>query len=193
VIAVIAIVLSLGGSAIAARHYLINTAQQISPKALRELATMNPNQGSGSTGAPGAAGSPGPAGPAGPQGPQGPGGERGPAGPQGPPGDSVGSGGGGNVDWAVVGEAGNLARGSDPGITSSRTEGEGTGSYTVNFSHGVGECAYEATVAGSTGASIPGYITVHPAGAGSPESIVVQTSGTNGILADRGFDLSVLC
>jgi hypothetical protein len=64
VIAAVALFFALGGSAIAARHYLITSTSQIKPSVLKELR--------GATGAAGAEGAAGPAGPAGVTGPQGP-------------------------------------------------------------------------------------------------------------------------
>ena len=69
VAATLALVLSMTGGALAARHYLINTTSQINPKVLKTLR--------GTTGAAGPEGRPGPAGPPGRTG------ERGPEGPEG--------------------------------------------------------------------------------------------------------------
>jgi len=65
VVATLALVFAMGGSAVAASHYLITSKKQISPKALKEIAAA------GKTGAPGANGAAGARGPEGPQGPQG--------------------------------------------------------------------------------------------------------------------------
>jgi hypothetical protein len=65
VAATMAIVFAMGGSAVAARHYLINSTRQISPKVLRAL------KGNGATGPRGAVGARGDAGPPGTEGPQG--------------------------------------------------------------------------------------------------------------------------
>jgi hypothetical protein len=73
VIAAVALFFALGGSAMAARHYLITSTSQIKPSVLKAL------QGSA-----GAVGRTGPAGPAGSVGPQGPAGTAGPQGPAGP-------------------------------------------------------------------------------------------------------------
>jgi Collagen triple helix repeat (20 copies) len=59
----LALVLAMGGGALAAKHYVISSTGQISPKVLKKLA--------------GKRGRPGPAGPAGERGPQGPMGEKG--------------------------------------------------------------------------------------------------------------------
>lgn len=55
VLAVLALFVALGGSALAARHYLITNTHQIKPSVLRAL--------KGKVGPPGPAGAPGPAGP----------------------------------------------------------------------------------------------------------------------------------
>jgi hypothetical protein len=66
-IALLALFFALGGTAIAAKHYLVTSTNQIKPSVLKQLH--------------GKAGQTGPAGAAGPAGPQGPGGPQGPAGP----------------------------------------------------------------------------------------------------------------
>jgi hypothetical protein len=69
IVATLALVLLLTGGALAARHYLITSTRQISPKVLRKLR-----------------GSRGPTGPRGATGPQGPAGSQGRVGPPGPAG-----------------------------------------------------------------------------------------------------------
>ncbi len=66
-IALLALFFALGGTAIAAKHYLITSTSQIKPSVLKQLH--------------GKVGETGPAGTAGLAGPQGPGGPQGPAGP----------------------------------------------------------------------------------------------------------------
>jgi hypothetical protein len=68
-IALLALFIAMGGTAIAAHHYLITSTKQIKPSVLKSLKKTGPA---------------GPAGPAGPQGPGGPGGAAGATGPQGP-------------------------------------------------------------------------------------------------------------
>jgi len=67
IIAGLALFCSLGGTAIAAHHYLITSTKQISPAVLRNLKGR-----AGTNGAAGPKGEPGPAGPTGAAGPQGP-------------------------------------------------------------------------------------------------------------------------
>jgi Collagen triple helix repeat (20 copies) len=82
VIASIALFFALGGSALAAHHYLITSAGQIKPSVLKTLkGTVGPAGSQGPQGLPGSQGSQGPVGPAGSHGPQGLPGSQGPAGP----------------------------------------------------------------------------------------------------------------
>jgi hypothetical protein len=67
VTATVAIFLALGGAAVAAKRYLINSKSQINPRVIRELHGNNGAQGP--SGSPGAQGPGGPAGPPGPAGP----------------------------------------------------------------------------------------------------------------------------
>jgi len=81
VAATLALVFAMGGSAVAASHYLITSKKQISPKVVRELSGK---QGvAGPAGASGAQGASGPQGPAGAQGLTGEEGEKGTPGPEG--------------------------------------------------------------------------------------------------------------
>jgi hypothetical protein len=73
VAATLALVFSMTGGALAAKHYLINSVKQISPKVLRQLKGRTGSNGrNGANGANGAPGTPGAAGTAGAQGVQGP-------------------------------------------------------------------------------------------------------------------------
>lgn len=104
VVATLALVFAMTGSAVAATHYLITSSRQISPKVLKEL------KAPGKTGAGGPAGNPGAQGPAGTPGTNGangtngltgepgPKGERGAEGPSGPQGPEAGT----SAERAVV-------------------------------------------------------------------------------------------
>ena len=81
VAATVALVFSMSGGALAAKHYLINSVKQIDPKVLNALRGHNGN--SGSTGPAGPPGLAGPQGTAGTQGARGDTGASGPAGPSG--------------------------------------------------------------------------------------------------------------
>lgn len=76
VIALVALVVALGGTAVAASRYIITSTSQIKPSVLKKLR--------GKTGGRGAKGATGLQGSEGQRGPQGPEGQRGPEGPQGP-------------------------------------------------------------------------------------------------------------
>lgn len=93
VLAGLALFLALGGSAIAAQHYLITSTNQIKPAVLAKLKGKDGARGpagpEGATGPQGAQGTEGLGGPAGPMGPAGPAGRdglRGERGPEGPAG-----------------------------------------------------------------------------------------------------------
>ena len=74
VTATLALVFAMGGGALAANHYLINSTKQINPKVLKKL-----KGNAGKTGAKGASGAAGATGPGGATGPQGNGGPAGSA------------------------------------------------------------------------------------------------------------------
>jgi hypothetical protein len=85
VLATVALFLVLGGSAVAAGHYVITAKKQISPKVLKALrgakgakGARGPMGSSGPTGQTGATGATGANGPIGPMGPMGPKGDPGP-------------------------------------------------------------------------------------------------------------------
>jgi hypothetical protein len=78
-VAVLALLLAMGGSALAAHHYLINSTKQINPRVLKALKGRR-----GATGRPGVPGLPGAAGARGPQGKEGPRGKEGKTGEPGP-------------------------------------------------------------------------------------------------------------
>lgn len=203
ILAIAALVLALTGSAIAAQRYIITNTKQISPTVIKQLTAMSAAQGSGgkngAAGATGATGPAGPAGPAGERGPAGPQGERGVEGPRGetgkegppgPPGSGIGNG-VQEIGWAVVEGNGTLARSSDEGhITASRSSAP-EGSYEVTFPSNVSGCAFQATVGTASDVNPnPAYVTL---GSKSATTVLIQTAGTNGTLADRPFDLTVIC
>jgi hypothetical protein len=196
-IAVVALVLAVTGTAVAAQRYIITNTKQISPAVLKQLAALGAKQGgTGANGAPstpgtpGTAGATGPAGPTGERGPEGPRGERGLEGPPGPPGQSIGSG-STEIGWAVVDGEGQLIRASEAGVTSARVSGVVAGSYEVKFPSSVNGCVFQATIAAATpGVPSPAYVS---AGSLTATAVLVQTAGTDGTLSDRSFHLTVFC
>jgi hypothetical protein len=183
VISILALVVALSGTAIAAKRYLITNTKQISPAALKQLTKLAATQvKAGPAGAPGAAGAAGAAGVAGTNGVNG---ERGVPGP------------GAIVYWAVVNPGGTLARHGTSGVVVEKL-GEGKpgeeGSYVVKFEADVSQCAYEAAIgrADAENTENPGFATV-VARAGEPHGVEVQTYNVNTELKDKGFHLAVFC
>jgi hypothetical protein len=121
VIACLALVLSLSGTAYAAHHYLLTSTKQIAPKLLRQLK-----------------GKPGPRGATGPAGPAGPAGAAGAKGAQGPGAVALGFGGPigtattalGTLDGYTIKASCTDIGGGDPQTDIYASSGSG---YTVNF------------------------------------------------------------
>jgi hypothetical protein len=180
-IAIVALVLSLGGTAVAARHYLVTNAKQISPAALKQLtdiaASKAAKQATGAPGAPGPQGAPGK-------------GLAGPAGEKGPEGEPWHGGG-----WAVVNGDGTLARSNNAAVESEQLGEAGEeGTYVVSFGRDVTSCAYEASIglSGTENTAYPGFVTV-VRWSEQAESVLVQTYNPAGTAANLGFHLAVFC
>jgi hypothetical protein len=174
VISILALIVALSGTAIAAKRYLITNTKQISPAALKQLTRLAATQvKQGAAGAAGANGTAGATGAAGASG------ERGPAGP------------GAVVYWAVVNPEGTLARHGTSQTSAERIE---VGSYVIKFEADVSQCAYEAAIgrADAENTENPGFATV-VARAGEPHGVEVQTYNVNSELRDKGFHLAVFC
>jgi hypothetical protein len=194
VISILALVVALSGTAIAAKRYLITNTKQISPAALKALTKLAAKQGAaGPQGSVGATGDRGPIGEKGPQGDKGPTGDQGPRGEVGPTGLPGTLGG---VHFAVVTPAEEehepeVARASEAGVTVQRV---GAGTDAVVFNADVTECVYEATIglAGITAVANPGFVTVVRWSA-DPDGVLVQTYDEKGVLANKGFHLLVVC
>jgi hypothetical protein len=174
VISILALVVALSGTAIAAKRYLITNTKQISPAALKQLTKLAATQvKQGPAGAAGANGAAGATGAAGVNG------ERGIPGP------------GAVVYWAVANPEGTLAR---HGNSATAAEQIGAGSYVVKFEADVSQCAYEAAIGNSVAENTenPGFATV-AARSGEPHGVEVQTYNANSELKDKGFHLAVFC
>ena len=188
VVAVIALVFALTGSAVAAKRYLITNTQQISPAALKQIAKLAAKQGAqgvaGTPGAPGAPGTAGATGAAGAEGKEGAAGKEGVAGPPGPA---------GNMSWAVVEPHGAVERSSETNV-SAEEAAAGTTLVTFGNLADVTECAYEATIglAGQTATAFPGFATVVRSAA-HENAVFVQTFNEKGVAAELGFHLAVFC
>ena len=122
----LALVFAMTGGAYAAKHYLITSTKQISPKVLKALVGKR-----GPAGAAGAVGSVGQAGPTGPQGPAGPKGETGSQGLQGVPGAPGKDGKDGTTGFTETLPSGKTLKG-EWGIYAHVTAGQVTGT-TVGF------------------------------------------------------------
>jgi hypothetical protein len=176
IIAIIALVFALGGSAIAAKRYLITNAKQISPAALKQLEKL-------ASGKAGPAGANGANGVSGKNGSNGSPGERGAAGP------------GATVYWAVVDEKGEVKR---HGTTDATSERIATGTYVIDFGTDVSQCAYEAAIGRweSKDTEDPGFATVVGRNE-NPNAVLVQTYNASAEKADEGVDknfhLAVYC
>ncbi len=192
IISILALVLALSGSAVAAKRYLITNPKQISPKVMKKLVKMAARQAArapGAPGAPGVAGAPGAAGAPGVAGAPGSAGPPGAPGAQGPPGP------GAEVHWAVVSKEGEVKR-HGTGDTSGERLADGT--YAVEFSRDVTQCAYQAAIGrwDTEGSEDPGFATV-VSRAGNANAVFVQTYGptaedaADGI--DKNFHLAVFC
>jgi hypothetical protein len=185
VIAVIALVFALGGTAVAAKRYLITNTKQISPAALKQLAKLTAKaEVAGPAGAPGAAGAAGKEGAAGATGAAGKEGQEGLAGPPGPA---------GNMSWAVVEPGGLVERASETNVAAEEVA---TGNTIVTFGNlaEVTECAYEATIglAGQSATAFPGFATVVRSAA-HENAVYVETFNEEGVAAELGFHLAVFC
>jgi len=171
VIALLALFLALGGTAIAARHYLLSSLNQIKPSVLAQL-----------RGRSGRAGRNGAAGPRGREGPTGVGGETGPRGEAGPMGSAL---------WAVVRADGALIRGAGS-VSASQAEST-PGRYEVLFNRNIARCAYIATL-GSTSNSRPqnGEIGVATS-IRNEDAVFVKTHNGQNEESPESFHLAVFC
>src|SRR6202161_4975073 len=155
----LALFFALGGSAIAAKRYLITSTGQIKPSVLKQL--QGPR---GATGSPGASGASGPAGTPGARGASGPAGGAGLRGETGPPGASATS------LWADVTNLGELASSSGvTGIVSSYPNA--LANYEVVFDRDVSKCARIRSLSTlAYGADEPGEMSIASPGSRNPDA-----------------------
>jgi hypothetical protein len=93
-------------------------------------------------------------------------------------------------NFAVVGYTANLVR-SSPGATLTHL---GTGRYDVNFTAGVGVCAYLATVGDPSNALVFNPSGVYTGSGPTANSVYIETKNPGGGLADGiPFHLAVVC
>jgi hypothetical protein len=94
------------------------------------------------------------------------------------------------LQWAVVGRFGDLMR-HRLALSAKRL---GTGYYEVIFQGNVSKCSYTATIGnpGSISSEQPGSITVVGRN-GDQRGVLLATTNSNGVVADRGFHLTVNC
>jgi hypothetical protein len=175
VLAALALFVSLGGTALAAGHYLLTSTSQIKPSVLHQL--------HGATGARGATGAQGPAGALGATGSQGP---AGPTGPEGPPGAPA------TALWADVSSTGALTASSGvAGVVSGYPD---AARVMVTFDRNVSNCAPVATLATSAfGYNEPGQVSVSAAGDRNPDALEVFTYDASGAEQFRSISLAVFC
>jgi hypothetical protein len=174
VTATLALFFALSGGALAAKHYLVNSTKQISPKVLKALQ--------------------GKAGAAGAQGKEGPIGKEGPAGKEGSKGKE---GAAATTLWARVKFDGSLKKGS--GVVSTEKISS-KGGYEVVFNRNVSACAYvatpgDATVTNSFGEydlKNKGFILTEPR-LNEPNAVFVETRGGKEEEAEESFHLVVFC
>jgi hypothetical protein len=184
VVAVIALLVALGGSGYAAVALTlpansVGTAQLksnavISSK-VKDHSLLKADFASGQipAGPRGAPGAPGPPGSAGARGPTGP------AGPAGASGSSL---------WAVINPNGTIAR--NKGVLSESHTA--TGTYRVQFNTNISACAWLATIGSATNVTSFGFIETELS-TGTTDTVHVEVRDVNGVAADRGFHLAAFC
>jgi hypothetical protein len=165
-VAWLALFVALGGTSLAARHYVITSTKQIKPSVLTQL--------EGKTGKTGPAG---PQGLAGPAGSQGPGGAQGVRGLEGVPGQSA------TALWGKLDEAGELVSGSHVVSTTGSA-----GIYFVTFDRDISKCAAVATPNGP-----PAQVVVTAAFTGGSAVEVLVAERATGTLAAARVSLAVFC
>ena len=106
----------------------------------------------------------------------------------------------GQNNWAVVDATGAIVRASSAAVTPGDAHVAGSGVYEIDFGKDVSKCAYQATLASTSGAPLPppaGFITVSgDTDADNLDDVTVRIfSGPSGGVApmDSSFHLTVTC
>jgi hypothetical protein len=173
VAATLALVFAMSGGALAAKHYLIESTNQINPKVVKKLRGTRGKTGvTGATGKTGAPGAPG---------------ATGAPGAAGAPGKD-----GANATslFAVVEASGTLARGS--GVVESTKSG--VGSYIVKFKQNVTKCAFVASVGEPDFEGEAKGVADAQGAFTTTDSVFVETHAIGSeTAASKPFHLVVLC
>ncbi len=168
VVATIALVFALTGTAVAAGHYIITSSRQVKPGALGLINFSRTARGHLR----------GPAGPAGPQG------APGPQGAQGPAGSSI------PIKAAFIQADGSQSAGQ-PGVTVQHTAGSGIYVVTMPGVRNGAACQPWSQI---TGAAQAGFTEVPLQGQGTGGwSYEVDTQNVAGSAADLPFSLYISC
>ncbi|HEV2923413.1 MAG TPA: hypothetical protein VGW98_05230 [Solirubrobacteraceae bacterium] len=191
VTATLALAFSMTGGALAASHYVINSAKQISPKVLRQLKGDTGAAGAvGVRGTQGLAGNEGADGKDGPTGSQGPAGKEGPPGKEGPAGKEGAPGSAGPL--LPILPSGKMLKGAFGGggavVTESNNAVELSISYPIPLA--ASPAAEVIPPGGSSTASCPGsatapsaaggHLCLYVAGGHEVNTTIVSTYGDDG-------------
>jgi hypothetical protein len=185
VVALIALVMAMGGSAVAAS---LITSKQIKNGTI-QLADISKKAQKSLKGKAGAQGPQGPAGAQGAQGAQGVQGAKGDKGDKGDTGDSA------TTLFAAINSDGTVVSSKASGVAGSETTGVGT--YRVYFDQNISACTAQATA--SDLGQAPETINVGFQGSvisgagGTNNGLFIQTANNAGTLVNSGFQLAVFC
>jgi hypothetical protein len=177
VVATLALFFALSGGALAAKHYVIGSTNQINPKVLRAL--MGKTGPTGPAGAKGAGGNNGAPGTPGAQGAQG---AAGPPGPGGAPATTL---------RGTINSSGTTVASQSQGVTSSQ---EVTGGiYEVDFNQNITACTYSASDAVPGAGTPPAAFVAVTGRGGVPNGLFVVTFNSSGTLTPESFMVEVFC